>query len=70
MSEKYDIYSTCSCAIDLNTNKPISDPLMVVTESELNVLKRFASTEKDSELNTIYTLNNVEFRVYPHIENK
>ncbi len=40
---------------------------IIITEEQLAIIDRFANTKKDSQLETIYTLNDCEFTVGPHI---
>jgi hypothetical protein len=39
---------------------------IVITQAQLIIIERFAHTRKDKDLNTIYKLNDVEFRILPH----
>jgi hypothetical protein len=41
---------------------------IIITEDQFQVIKEFASTKKDKDLNTIYILNDVEFKVVPRFE--
>jgi hypothetical protein len=41
---------------------------LIITKEQLEVIEIFAHQRKDEELNTIYKLNECEFRVYPHYE--
>lgn len=40
---------------------------LIVNKDQLAIIEQFASQRKDSELNTIYKLNDCEFTVFPHI---
>jgi hypothetical protein len=39
---------------------------IIITQAQLVIIERFAHTRKDENLNTIYKLNDVEFRILPH----
>ena len=41
---------------------------IIITEEQFEVIKQFASIEKDEELNDIYKLNECVFSVVPHFE--
>jgi hypothetical protein len=38
---------------------------LIITEEQLAIIEQFSSTRKDSELNTIYKLNDCEFSIMP-----
>lgn len=39
---------------------------IIITEAQLAIIELFASQRKDEKLNTIYKLNDCEFRIFPH----
>ena len=39
---------------------------MIITREQFAVIEQFADTRKDEDLNTIYRLNQCEFKVIPH----
>lgn len=41
---------------------------IIITEEQAEVIKEFAHTRKDKDLNTIYILNECEFRMVPHFD--
>jgi hypothetical protein len=40
----------------------------VITEEQFEVIKQFANTKKDKDLNTTYIINDIEFQVWPDFE--
>lgn len=52
--------------LDLETNSKRPKQTLIITDEQLSVIEQFASTRKDAELNTIYKLNDCEFKIYPH----
>lgn len=49
-----------------NLSKTIPLQKIIITQEQLAVIEMFASQRKDAELNTIYKLNECEFRILPH----
>lgn len=41
---------------------------MITTREQFTVIEQFADTRKDKDLNTIYRLNQCEFKVVPHFD--
>lgn len=52
--------------IKSNTKKP--KQIIIITDEQRAVIEHFASQRKDEELNTIYKLNDCEFRIYPKFD--
>jgi hypothetical protein len=59
----YEIHIGETFDISANSRKP--KLVMIITEDQKLVIESFASQRKDSELNTVYKLNDCEFRIYP-----
>ena len=49
-----------------NLSETIPLQKIIITQEQLAVIEMFASQRKDAELNTIYKLNECEFRILPH----
>lgn len=49
-----------------NLSETIPLKKIIITQEQLAVIEMFASQRKDAELNTIYKLNECEFRILPH----
>jgi hypothetical protein len=63
---KYEIHIGES--IDLETNDKNPYRVMIITPDQLALIEVFAHIRKDSQLNNIYKLNDVEFKITPFIE--
>jgi hypothetical protein len=63
--EQYEIHIGES--IDLETNEKKPKRVMIITPDQLALIELFAHTRKDCELNTIYNINDVEFKVLPSL---
>lgn len=61
--EKYEI-PICN-----NDNFATIEPKqkIIITKEQLEVIETFVNTIKDNKLNTIYILNQCEFKIIPHI---
>ena len=44
--------------------------ILIITHDQFAIIEQFANQRKDAELNTIYKINECEFRIFPHIESK
>jgi len=64
--EKYEI--RIGEVYDLETKTKEPKQTAIITREQLEVINMFADTRKDAELNTIYRLNECEFRIMPHWE--
>jgi hypothetical protein len=62
---KYEIH--IGEVFDLSTNSKKPKQILIITEEQLAVIEEFADQRKDAELNTIYKLNECEFRIFPHL---
>ena len=51
---------------DLTTNSRKPKQTIIITQDQMAVIEQFASQRKDAELNTIYKLNECEFRISRH----
>jgi hypothetical protein len=40
---------------------------IIITQAQFIIIERFAHTRKDENLNIIYKLNDIEFKVVPHL---
>ena len=49
-----------------NLRETIPLQKIIITQEQIEVIEMFASQRKDAELNTIYKLNECEFRILPH----
>lgn len=66
ITNKYELWIGEYLDLESNITKP--KRTIIVTGEQLAIIEEFASTRKDSELNTIYKLNDCEFRIMPHFE--
>ena len=64
--EKFEI--KIGKVFDISTNTTISKQTLIITREQFEVIKYFSDTKKDSELNTIYKINDCEFTVVPFID--
>lgn len=55
-------------SFDLTTNSKKPKNTLIVTQDQLAVIEQFADQRKDAELNTIYRLNECEFRILLHFD--
>jgi len=60
---KYEIH--IGEIFDLTTSSKKPKQTLIITQEQLAVIEQFASQRKDAELNTIYKLNDCEFKIYP-----
>lgn len=51
---------------DLEKGGKCAKHILKLTEEQFFVIEQFAHTKKDADLNTIYKLNDCEFKVYPY----
>ena len=65
---KYEIH--IGEIFDLTTNSKKPKQTIIITQDQMVVIEQFASQRKDAGLNTIYKLNECEFRIYPHFNLK
>jgi len=63
---KYEIH--IGEIFDLTTNLKKPKQTLIITQDQLAVIEQFADQRKDAELNTIYKLNECEFRILPHFD--
>lgn len=63
---KYEIH--IGEIFDLTTNSKKPKQTLIITQDQLELIEQFADQRKDSELNTIYKLNECEFRILPHFD--
>lgn len=54
-------------AFDLEKGQKTSKQRIYITSAQLEIIELFASQRKDSDLNTIYKLNDCEFTINPWI---
>ena len=62
--EKFEIHIGKIYDLESKTEKP--KQTMIITRAQFAVIEQFADTRKDEDLNTIYKLNQCEFKVMPH----
>ena len=62
--EKFEIHIGKIYDLESKTEKP--KQTMIITREQFAVIEQFADTRKDEDLNTIYKLNQCEFKVMPH----
>lgn len=60
---KYEIQIGEFFDVGTQTNRPRQT--MCITTDQFEIIKIFASQRKDAELNTIYKINDCEFKVVP-----
>ena len=63
---KYEIH--IGEVIDLITGLSKPRQIFIITEEQFAIIEMFANQTKDFELNTIYKLNDCEFKLMPSIE--
>jgi hypothetical protein len=63
---KYEIH--IGEILDLTTNLKKPKHTLIITQDQLAIIEQFASQRKDAELNTIYKLNECEFRILLHFD--
>lgn len=56
-----EVFDVC-----LNTMKP--KQTLIITNEQFEIIKQFANTEKDADLNTLYVINNSKFSVVPEFK--
>lgn len=64
--EKFEIHIGKIYDLENKSEKP--KQTMIITREQLAVIEQFADTRKDEDLNTIYRLNQCEFKVMPHFD--
>ena len=64
--EKFEIHIGEIFDLESKTKKP--KQTMIITREQFAVIEQFADTRKDEYLNTIYILNQCEFKVIPHFD--
>jgi hypothetical protein len=52
---------------DLIANENRPKQTIYITDEQFEVITMFANTKKDADLNTVYIINDCEFKVIPHI---
>ena len=62
--EKFEIHIGKIYDLESKTEKP--KQRIIITREQFTVIEQFADTRKDEDLNTIYKLNQCEFKVMPH----
>ena len=68
MKQKFEIHIGKSYDLKTESEKP--KHIMIITGDQLAIIEQFADARKDEDLNTIYKLNQCEFKVMPHFEFK
>lgn len=63
---KYEIHIGEIFDLTTNTKKP--EQTIIITQDQMAVIEQFANQRKDAKLNTIYKLNECEFRVLLHFD--
>ena len=66
--EKFEIYIGTTYDLESKIEKP--KHTAIITREQFAVIEQFADTRKDEDLNTIYRLNQCEFKVMPHFSFK
>ena len=66
--EKFEINIGKIYDLESKTEKP--KQTIIITREQFAVIEQFADTRKDEDLNTIYRLNQCEFKVMPHFSFK
>ncbi len=64
--EKFEIHIGKTYDLESRIEKP--KLTIIITREQLAVIEHFADTRKDEDLNTIYRLNQCEFKVMPHFD--
>lgn len=66
MNNDYEIQIGEVFDLTLNAKKP--KQIIIITAQQKEVIELFANQIKDAELNTIYIINDCEFRMIPYFE--
>ena len=53
---------------DLESKREKPKQTMIITREQFVVIEQFADTRKDEDLNTVYRINQCEFKVVPHFD--
>jgi len=51
---------------DIDKGSAVPKQTIEISNDQLAIIEMFASTRKDEDLNTVYKLNDIEFRVFPY----
>lgn len=63
---KYEIHIGEIFDMTARENRP--KQVIIISEDQKTIIEQFASQRKDAELNTIYKLNECEFRIHLHFD--
>jgi hypothetical protein len=61
--DKYEIHIGEVYDMDLKTERPAQ--ILIITPEQREVIETFANTRIDQNLNTIYIINDIDFRILP-----
>ena len=64
--EKFEIHIGNIYDSESKSEKP--KLTMIITREQFVVIEQFADTRKDEDLNTVYRINQCEFKVVPHFD--
>lgn len=67
-AKKYEYEIHIGEVFDMETNSKKPKQKMIITKEQFYIIEAFANRKIDADLNTIYKLNDCEFRVFPHFD--
>ena len=62
--DKYEIHIGETLDFKTGTKKP--KQTIIINKDQLDIIETFANQRKDEELNTVYRINDCEFRIFPY----
>jgi hypothetical protein len=65
--KQYEIHIGQSIEVNCNGVEKRAKQVIIIDENQYLIIKQFADTTIDEDLNTIYKLNNHSFKVLPRI---
>jgi hypothetical protein len=68
MEKTFDYKIEIGSVYDITEKKILPSKVILITSDQFEVIRMFANTKIDEYLNTIYKINNVEFKVVPNIQ--
>ena len=63
---KYEIHIGRDYDLETKEHKP--KHTLIISEDQLRIIKELADIRRDRDLNTIYIINEIEFKIIPVIE--
>lgn len=53
---------------EINTQSKRPMQIIIISDEQKQIIEHFANTKRDENLNTIYIINQCEFRIFPHFK--